>query len=57
LVVPVEGAEPTLAAIVAHLKAAGLRNQALPERLELLDALPRNPAGKVLKRQLQDRYR
>ncbi len=57
LVVPVEGAVPTLAAIVAHLKAAGLRNQALPERLELLDALPRNPAGKVLKRQLQDLYR
>ena len=57
LVVPVQGAEPTLDAIVAHLKAAGLRNQALPERLELLDVLPRNPAGKVLKRQLQDRYR
>ena len=57
LVVSVEGAEPTLDAIVTHLKAAGLRNQALPERLELLDALPRNPAGKVLKRQLQARYR
>lgn len=57
VVVPVEGAAPTLDAIVAHLKAAGLRNQALPERLERLAALPRNPAGKVRKRELQDRFR
>lgn len=57
VVVPTEGAEPTLDALVAHLKAAGLRNQALPERLERVDALPRNPSGKVLKRELQDRYR
>lgn len=57
VVVPVEGSAPTLAAIVAHLKAAGLRSQALPERLERMAALPRNPAGKVRKRELQDRFR
>jgi fatty-acyl-CoA synthase len=29
----------------------------LPTRLELIDVLPRNPAGKVLKFELRDRYR
>ncbi len=29
----------------------------LPSRLEITDALPRNPAGKVLKFELRDRYR
>jgi fatty-acyl-CoA synthase len=29
----------------------------LPTRLELVDILPRNPAGKVLKFELRDRYR
>ncbi len=29
----------------------------LPSRLELVDALPRNPAGKVLKYELRERYR
>ena len=28
----------------------------LPERLELLDALPRNPVGKILKRVLRERF-
>ena len=34
------------------LAASGLRRQALPEQLVVLDALPRNPAGKVLKQQI-----
>ena len=52
-VVPTEGASPTVQSIGEFLKAAGLRNQALPERVDVIDALPRNPAGKVLKRELQ----
>ena len=28
----------------------------LPSRLELVDALPRNPAGKVLKFELRNRF-
>jgi cyclohexanecarboxylate-CoA ligase len=56
VVVPAPDAAPTLDGLVGHLRAAGLRNQALPERLEIVDALPRNPAGKVLKRELQDRF-
>ncbi len=51
-IVPAEGAAPTVESIGEFLRAAGLRNQALPERVDLLDALPRNPAGKVLKREL-----
>ena len=34
----------------------GLLKQELPERLELVDALPRNPSGKVLKEALKQRY-
>jgi len=52
-VVPTAGASPTVESIGAFLRAAGLRNQALPERVDVIDALPRNPAGKVLKRELQ----
>ncbi len=28
----------------------------LPERLELVAALPRNPVGKIIKRDLRERY-
>lgn len=51
-IVAADGANPTVESIGDFLRAAGLRNQALPERVDLLDALPRNPAGKVLKREL-----
>ena len=40
--------------MVEFLKGKGLMTQKLPEQLELIDALPRNPTGKVLKHQLQD---
>ena len=30
--------------------------QKIPERLEHLDEIPRNPSGKVLKRDLQQRF-
>jgi len=41
--------------LATFLKAKGLRTQAVPERLELVDALPRNPAGKVVKTELRQR--
>ena len=28
----------------------------LPEQLELIDEIPRNPAGKILKKDLRERY-
>ncbi|MEX2556207.1 MAG: AMP-binding protein [Actinomycetota bacterium] len=40
----------------AFLKEKGLRRQAIPEQLEIVDALPRNPSGKVLKQDLRKRY-
>jgi acyl-CoA synthetase (AMP-forming)/AMP-acid ligase II len=46
------GATLSLAALVAHLQARGIARFMLPERLEIVAALPRNPAGKALKREL-----
>ena len=53
LVVAAEGTQVTLEEIVAHLRDKQIASYKLPERLELLDALPRNPLGKVLKRDLR----
>lgn len=44
------------AAMVRYLKEHSLRTQAIPEQLELVDAVPRNPAGKVLKHTLRERF-
>jgi 2,3-dihydroxybenzoate-AMP ligase len=40
---------PTLAGICTHLEAEGLAKYKWPERLELIDALPRTQVGKVSK--------
>ena len=42
--------------MVAHLKGQELMLQKIPEQLETLDELPRNPSGKVLKNDLRDRF-
>ena len=47
---------PTLPELCQHLLDAGLMKQKLPEQLELVDALPRNPTGKVVKFELRERY-
>ena len=36
-----------------HCRAAGLMMQKIPEQLELIDAMPRNPSGKVPKHELR----
>lgn len=57
VVVSADGAElMDLDEMAEFLKAKGLRVQALPERLEIVDALPRNPAGKVVKNELRQRF-
>ena len=57
VVVPTDAAAPiSFEAMVAYAKDQGLMTQKLPERLELVDALPRNPTGKVLKFELRDRF-
>ncbi|MFI5040430.1 MAG: AMP-binding protein [Acidimicrobiales bacterium] len=47
------GEPPTLAELVAHLRAAGLSDRKLPEELRLRDELPRNAMGKVMKHALR----
>ncbi|MCU1595078.1 MAG: cyclohexanecarboxylate-CoA ligase [Frankiales bacterium] len=49
----VPGASLTLADVRAHLQGAGLMLQKVPERLELLDELPKTGLGKVSKQALQ----
>jgi acyl-CoA synthetase (AMP-forming)/AMP-acid ligase II len=50
-------APPDLATLCIHLRASGLSTRKLPEQLELVDALPRNAMGKVVKRELASRFR
>jgi non-ribosomal peptide synthetase component E (peptide arylation enzyme) len=57
VVVTAEGQEPIeQAELVEYLKDAGLMMQKIPERLEFTDVLPRNPTGKVLKKDLRAAY-
>ncbi|HWL65241.1 MAG TPA: AMP-binding protein [Actinomycetota bacterium] len=51
-----EGAQIQLEEVATFLMEKGLSKRKLPERVELVDALPRNPAGKVVKTELRDRY-
>jgi cyclohexanecarboxylate-CoA ligase len=51
------GAEaPSLADLVAFTVENGLAKQKTPEQLEVVDVLPRNPTGKVLKFELRDQF-
>ena len=58
VVVPsVSGAQVDMAALARFLRAEGLMVQKIPERWELVDELPRNSAGKVLKAELRGLFR
>jgi non-ribosomal peptide synthetase component E (peptide arylation enzyme) len=52
----VDGEEITFLEMVEYLRATDLAPQKLPEQLELVDVLPRNPSGKVLKRDLRQQF-
>ena len=59
VVEPAEGIDAplTLDEVVAHCKAAGLMMQKIPERLEVVDALPRNNTlNKILKYKLREQF-
>ena len=43
------GSPPTLAELTSQLDAAGMARQFWPERLEIVDAMPRTPSGKIKK--------
>jgi acyl-CoA synthetase (AMP-forming)/AMP-acid ligase II len=54
VVVLAEGAEPlTLAELAAHCADHGLARQKTPEQLEVVDSLPRNSMGKLLKHEVR----
>jgi len=56
IVVREGAAPPTLPDVFEFLKATGLMVQKIPEQVELVDAIPRNPSGKVLKNALRERF-
>ena len=56
VVVPRPGEVPTLDEIIAYLRGLGIATFKLPERLEIVESLPRNPVGKVLKRDLRTMF-
>jgi acyl-CoA synthetase (AMP-forming)/AMP-acid ligase II len=47
------GAPPNLKSIFEHCREAGLMTQKIPERLEIIEVMPRNPSGKVPKHELR----
>lgn len=58
VVVLAEGQEGlTLAELAEFCRAQELANQKIPERLEIVPALPRNALGKILKQELRRTYR
>jgi acyl-CoA synthetase (AMP-forming)/AMP-acid ligase II len=56
VVVPAAETRVDLKEIASFLTGKGLMIQKVPERVEYLDALPRNPTGKVLKHELRSRF-
>lgn len=56
VVVPRGEVRLTLDEMCDYLLAQGLSKHFLPERLELVDALPKTPSGKIRKVELQGRY-
>ncbi|MFJ4657232.1 class I adenylate-forming enzyme family protein [Nocardia sp. NPDC088792] len=54
-VVPAPDVTITLDDLTAHLRGREVASFKLPERLEVIDILPRNPVGKLLRRELRDR--
>ncbi len=57
VVVPRPGEPVSLTEVVEFLRGLGIATFKLPERLELRDELPRNPLGKILKRELREELR
>ena len=56
VVVAAPETELTVQQLAQHCRSQGLSKHKSPERLELVDALPRNLTGKVLKNELRARF-
>ena len=50
------GAEVTVEAVSEHLQAAGFAKWQVPDRIELLDEIPRTSVGKFDKKVLRARF-
>ncbi|MGF7122358.1 class I adenylate-forming enzyme family protein [Rhodococcus sp. BE178] len=55
VVVPAGASDVSLADLVEHLRSHQVASFKLPERLEIVASIPRNPVGKILRRDLRDR--
>ncbi|MGH3159162.1 MAG: AMP-binding protein, partial [Streptosporangiaceae bacterium] len=55
VVVP-KGAAPDLPGLIAFLRGEGVGELYLPERLEVVETMPRTATGKIRKVELRDRY-
>ena len=56
VVVTTPDTDLTLADVVAYCKGVGMTPFKIPERLEVVDAIPRNGMGKILKVDLRARF-
>jgi acyl-CoA synthetase (AMP-forming)/AMP-acid ligase II len=54
VVVPAKGENVSLEEIIEFLKKKDIAVYKLPEKIMVVESLPRNPVGKVLKRELRD---
>ena len=55
-VVPVPGTEVSLEAVREHLATRGFAKWQLPERIEIIDQVPRTSVGKFDKKALRARF-
>jgi cyclohexanecarboxylate-CoA ligase len=56
VVVPASGDDVSLESLVQHCRSQGLSRYKHPERLVIVDALPRNQFGKVIKKDLREAF-
>ena len=56
VVVPASGGGLSLESLVQHCRSRGLSRYKHPERLVIVDALPRNQFGKVIKKDLREAF-
>ena len=52
-----QSAPLTLELMRTYLNDSGLRRNAIPEQLEIVENIPRNPSGKITKNVLQDQFK
>jgi non-ribosomal peptide synthetase component E (peptide arylation enzyme) len=56
-VVPKGGEPLTLEEIKSFMKEQGIAGYKIPERLEIITSIPRNPVGKIMKTMLREDIR